>query len=57
MEESTGVKGVTFPFVAFACFGKHYGDIGFVLFGPMGNRRNFRHASVYPRGVLSHAKS
>ena len=36
---------------------KHYGDIGFVLCGPMGNRRNFRHASVYPRGVLSHAKS
>ena len=54
MEESTGVTGVTFPF---AFFGKHYGDIGFVLFGPMGNRRNFRHASVYPRGVLSHAKS
>ena len=54
MEESTGVKGVTFTF---AFCGKHYGDIGFVFFGPMGNRRNFRHASVYPRGVLPHAKS
>ena len=53
MEESTGVKGFTFPFVF---FGKHYGDTEFMYLGPIGNRRNFRHGSVYPGGVLSHGK-